>query len=133
MGKELEKFNLDKAMTEVKKKVKSAIVELIPEAEWDRLIRKEVNEVVNKGIGKMVEDEFKKETTKRIHAYLASSEFNTTWDSNGKVQMSEYVKSILVDNSGDILKNIMLEPMQLIIDAIKQKFYDLSQSLQRGY
>ena len=144
MSKVLEKFDANKAMDNIKKRIKSTFVSLIPDAQWKELVKKEVDDffkVKDRGWrnGKaprasdftlLVQKTITEEAEKRLTKYIESIVFDTTWDTHGKPILSAEVERMIVDNSGQILTNLV---GGMINNAMQNVQHNLQMNNQNGY
>lgn len=114
MNNEVQKFDPSTLMRGVKDRIKSEFVSLIPDDQWKEMIKKEVDAFFQErdsypnrqrvsDFTILVNTVLQEEAKARLHSYLSSPEFNTTYDQYGQPIASEAVKKLMVENSGTIL------------------------------
>lgn len=115
MTNEVEKFDPSTLMQGVKDRIKATFVSLIPEDKWETLVKTEVdnffkskdtgysNRTLASDFQLLVKNELNNYSISRLKEFLATEEFNKTWDQNGKVAASEGIRKMVVENSGAIL------------------------------
>lgn len=136
-NKQIEKFDPSTLMQGVKDRIKSTFVSLIPDEQWEQMVKAEVDGFfTKKDIGYssskqyasnfelLVRDEINKEAKKRLVEYLSSPEFQVMWDTNGLPIASEEVKKMFIDNSGAILANMFAG---MFANAFQQMKYQIQQ------
>jgi len=115
--KQIQKFDPAQLMQGVRDRIKSTFVSLIPDDQWEAMVKKEsdgffrekeINPHVNNRQYKfdfqlLVRDELHKEAQARMKKYLESPEFSDTWDNHGNTVASKAVKDMFIENSGQIL------------------------------
>ena len=116
MGEEkaVEKFDPATIMQSVKDKIKATFVSLIPDVQWEQMVKSEVDYLFKKKDGNyysrqysefeaLINTTIHEECKKRLIAYLSSPEFEIIWGANGQPVASETIKKLVIDNSGEIL------------------------------
>lgn len=116
----IEKFDPSTLMQGVKDRIKATFVSLIPDAQWEQMVQHEIDNYFNikkdsdrnynntrTGFQTMVNDTINNECKERIKKYLSSPDFDCVWGSNGIPIVTEQIKKLLIDNSGEILANMM--------------------------
>lgn len=116
---EIQKFDPNTLMQGVKDRIKSEFVSLIPDDHWNQMVKKEVDDFFQEKargynsvqriskFGELVHAEVHKEAQKRIQKYLKSSVFNIVWNGNGMTTCSDKVKEVIMENSGEVLANMI--------------------------
>jgi len=137
MGNEIEKFDPSTLMQGIKDRIKATFVSLIPDDQWEQMVKTEIHKYFEKkgeaGYRRNEATEFEimvrhtldEECRKRIITYLSSPEFDVTWNNTGYPVCTETMKKMLIDNSGDILANMMGGMFASMLQNFKQ-------SLQNG-
>ena len=117
MENSVEKFDPSKLMDGVRDRVKATFVSLIPDDQWELLVKKEVdnffkqketnwnNREYKSDFDCLVRDELNKMARQKMTEYLSSPDFMVIWDSNGLPVAQEAVKKLVIENSGAILAN----------------------------
>lgn len=119
MENQVEKFDPSTLMQGVKDRIKATFVSLIPDAQWEQMVKTEVD-----GFFKTRESGYnyksqvsdftflvnaclQEECKKRMTEYLTSDDFITNYTNNGVPVVTEKVKQLIVENSGEILASMM--------------------------
>lgn len=123
MENNIQKFDANQAMENVREKIKDTFVSLIPDQQWKEMVEKEVNSYFKETeerydtrnyssrFTKDVHSCLKEEVEKRTKEYL-QTEFSNTWWDNGVPKCNEKVKEIIINNSGEILAQMIGGYMQ---------------------
>lgn len=118
-NQEINKFDPADAMKNIKDRIKSSFVELIPDEQWNEMVASEIKSFFYKksdysyhresksDFEVLVRNEITKESIKRMAEYFSSQEFNEMWQLNGNNILSQKVKDLLIENSGIILANML--------------------------
>ena len=131
METNLEKFDPSTLMQGVKDRIKATFVSLIPDEQWDKMVKNEVDDYFKpKQIGyssdrKMASDFqilvrniIENEATKKLKEYLTSPDFITMWAENGIPIASGQVKQMCIENSGQILANFYAGIFQNMLSMV---------------
>jgi len=117
MENEVQKFDPSTLMQGVKDRIKATFVSLIPDEQWEQMVKKEVDDFFNtkdreynnrnrySDFQAIVRTELEAEARKRLLDYISSPDFNTVWQGSGLPVATEFVKNMVVENSGAILSN----------------------------
>lgn len=118
-NKEIEKFDANKAMQSVKEKIKDAFVSLIPDSQWDEMVKKELDDYFKvrednnynqnrygSNFTRDVHALLKEEIDSRVKNYLATN-FTTVWFHNGIAICDSKIEEMIVKNSGKILTDMI--------------------------
>jgi len=119
MGNDVEKFDPSQLMQGVKDRIKAEFVGLIPEEQWQEMVKREVDIFFKErdrgyhsknhqsDFGQLVHNLLRDEVTERINTYLKGEEFETVWTGPGTATVSKAVKEIIIENSGEMLANMV--------------------------
>jgi len=100
MSEEIKKFDANDAMKSVKEKIRDSFVSLIPDEQWNEMVKKEIdtyfkeynqfsnNNTFASSFTKDVQSVLTEEVKVRVKEYL-SSNFNSIWDNNGTKENAE--------------------------------------------
>ena len=113
---DIQKFDPQTLMQGVKDRIKATYVSMIPDEQWESMVKKELDDFFRpKEISYQRESksDFQLLCRDAIHAkakeemvkFLATPEFLTTWESNGIPVCNEFIRKMVVENSGVILAN----------------------------
>ena len=118
MENEVVKFDAQAALKNVKDKIKDAFVSLIPDDQWDSMVKAEIDRYFkeeSEGYGergrssnftKDVRSVLSDEVKTRVKKYLDDN-FNSVWDSNGVPICNEKVGEFIEQNAGKVLQNMI--------------------------
>jgi hypothetical protein len=124
MENEIKKFDVNEAMKNVKDKIKDAFVTLIPDEQWNEMVKKEVDsyfQVKQEGYGergssssftKDVHSVLGQEVKDRVKQYLTEN-FNNTWSNNGILVCNAKVEEMITKNAGKILSDMIGGTIQM--------------------
>lgn len=113
MSNEIEKFDPSTLMQGVKDRIKATFVSLIPDDQWDQMVKKEVDDFFresNSGYdNRRYTSEFKivvwkvleEEAKIKIKGVLANPEFQTTYNGN-KQELSKTIQDAIVAKAPEI-------------------------------
>ena len=114
----VEKFDPAQLMQGVKDRIKSTFVSLIPDEQWEQMVKTEVdnffkgkelgyqgNRVYASDFQVLVRNMVNQEAKDRLVAYMSGTDFQEIWQANGQPIASEAVRKLVVENSGAILTN----------------------------
>lgn len=111
----VEKFDPAQLMQGVKDRIKATFVSLIPDEQWEQMVKSEVdlffkpretgyqNRQYASDFQILVRDMLNKDAESRLKEYLKSKEFDVTWMEYGRPVASEAVRAMVIDNAGAIL------------------------------
>ena len=134
MSNEVTKFDATEALKSVKEKIKDAFVSLIPDEQWNEMVKKEVDsyfQIKEEGYGERgrsssftreVHTCLQKEVTERVKNYLQDN-FNTVWSNNGISVCNQKVEEMITKNAGKILSDMIGTSIQM---ALNQAGYRIS-------
>jgi hypothetical protein len=125
MTTEINQFDASQAMASVKERIKDAFVSLIPDEQWEQMVKKEVAsyfDVKTEGYTRGQSSDFtqdvhrvlKEEVDKRVKEYLQSN-FTTVWDQNGLAKCNQKVEEIITKNAGKVLADMIGGSMQTML------------------
>ena len=133
MSDEIEKFDANEAMQRVRERIKDSFVSLIPDEQWNEMVKKEVDSYFKEkesGYGQRayasnftldVHSVLSEEVKQRVGKYLLEN-FNTAWNSNGIPICNAKVEDFITQNAGKILADMIGGTVQM---AISQAGYNL--------
>ena len=126
METEVKKFDANEAMKSVKEKIKDSFVSLIPDEQWNEMVKKELDEyfkerhegsnyrnyasMFTKDVHSIISDEVKV----KVKEYL-STNFNNVWYNNGIPVCNEKVEEIISKNAGKILADMIGGTVQMAL------------------
>lgn len=134
---EITKFNPSDYVDAIKSKIKSAIVDAIPEAMWNDLIKAEIKKMFEPTIvpgrygerdttgpsefTRTVMDVFKDKLRAHVKDVLESPEWHAQWEGT-KAQAGELLGKLLVENAGSIISGWLGSAFSHIISSMPNKF-----------
>ena len=129
MSEQIEKFDPAKLMDGVRDRIKATFVSLIPDDQWERLVKKEIDdffmERVNQSsyhnhnysyFGEMVRKELVLLTTEKVRKLVIEKYVSSGWDNDGPI-LSEALQEELEKAAPKMLKTIFA---QLLRDTMNQ-------------
>lgn len=127
MGQDIKKFNAEEAMNSVKDKIKDAFVSLIPDEQWNEMVKTEVNKYFaetedyngysnrqrTSGFSRTVFSLLDSEVNIRVTDYLKEN-FQLIWyNSNGEAKCNAKVEEMITKNAGQILADMIGASIQM--------------------
>ena len=118
MNESVKPFDANDALKSVKDRMKDSFVTLIPDEQWEQMIKKEIDSYFQaesidsynrKYISKFSEDVhvlLQQEAQGRVKKYM-NENFQAAWDCRGNEICGKIVKEIILNNSGELLKNMI--------------------------
>ena len=128
MENEIKKIDVNEAMKNVKDKIKDAFVTLIPDEQWNEMVKKEIDSYFQskqEGYGergssssftKDVHFVLQQEVKDRVKQYL-NENFNTTWYDNGVPICNAKVEEMITKNAGKILSDMIGGTIQMALQG----------------
>lgn len=131
---EIKQFNPNDIMQGVKDRIKATFVDMIPDEQWESMIKKECDDFLNgrpnnswgsnngryfPEFKKIVENELQEECKRRMKEYLSSKDFETTWVAYGEPVCCKAVEKIIIENSGSMLINMFGGIFSSMLDSFK--------------
>jgi hypothetical protein len=130
---DIKSFDPNDALKAVKERIKDSFVSLIPDDQWEDMIKKEITgyfaETPNNhqygyntqasstsSFRKDVHALVSEETKTRTKAYLTEN-FQQVWDSNGQPRCNLAVEDIITKNAGKILSDMIGNSIQIAIQS----------------
>lgn len=130
MENQVQKFDPSTLMQGVKDRIKSEFVSLIPDEQWQQMIKTEVDKFfkeTEKGysniqyaseFGILVRNLLTEEAKKRMAEYFSTADFTSKWQ-NGQQAASKEIERMFVENSGAILANMFGGMFQMQLDNFR--------------
>lgn len=89
---------------QLKDKVKAEFGSLVPDEAWDQLIQAQVDAFIKNDLPKLIQEELKAETKKRLAAFFARPEWAAQWNTEGESYYgaSKALSRAVNDNIGTI-------------------------------
>lgn len=132
---EVVKYNPDSIMQGVKDRIKATFVGMIPDEQWEAMIKKECDEFLNGKVDNswvsnngrympefkvIAQQELQNECKRRMAEYLSSPEFEIIWTEHGRTTCSKTVEELIIKNSGAMLTNMFGNLFSEILYNFKQ-------------
>lgn len=131
---QIEKFDPSTLMKGVRDRIKATFVSLIPDAQWEELCKKEIDDFFavqdnwtkRRDWTKMsdfqrvcfeVFEELTKEKIKKMLQIYTSE----TWENN-KPKISEELKKLIIENSDAIFANVMSASFQQVVNSLRNNY-----------
>lgn len=127
MTNEVTKFDATEALKSVKERIKEAFVSLIPDEQWNEMVKKEVDtyfQVKEEGYGERgrsssftreVHTCLQDEVRTRVKEYLQEN-FNNVWYDNGVPVCNAKVEEMITKNAGKILSDMIGGTIQMVLN-----------------
>lgn len=146
MGTEINKakpFSAEKAVDAIRERIRGALADLIPDEQWDTLIRAEVkdfledrtvernsyrdtyHQTVPAGFKRLVREELTTETKNRLKTFFDSPEWTAQWENRPGHQggshyvASEEVKRLVLESSGQIISSVLSQAIQNVVTNMR--------------
>ncbi len=137
---EIKKFDPKDYVQAIRERIRGAIVDVIPPAQWDEMVLAEMKNFMEDhqvrdgyngvkiepsglktAIRKMLEDDAKT----RVKAMLQSPEWAGHWDSSGSGgrMVSEKVEALIKDNASQILSAWIGQAIQNVVSLLQSQAY----------
>ncbi len=135
MAEEIKKFDPNAAMASVKEKIKDSFVSLIPDEQWNDMVKKEIDSyfaMKEEGYGergrsssftKEVHSCLQDEVRSRVKDYLLQN-FNSVWSNNGIPVCNEKIEEFITANAGKVLSDMIGGMMSM---ALQNAGYRMNQ------
>jgi len=91
----------------VKERISETIVDLIPAAELDELVKSHVAHFQTKELPEMIRTEIRAQFSAAIKAEFEKGEYRAVWTQNGQLGASEAVRAIIEQNAGVVLQSLI--------------------------
>lgn len=127
MSEDIKKFDAADAMKSVKEKIKDSFVSLIPDDQWNNMVKKEVEDyfkerpqgysLSNRPVSDFhydVRAVLSEEVKQRVKKYLEDN-FRSVWHENGIPKCDEKVEEIITKNAGKILAEMIGGQLQSML------------------
>lgn len=126
MENEIKKFDVNEAMKNVKDKIKDAFVTLIPDEQWNEMVKKEIDTYFMKSEERYDNRSYRSDFTRDVHSVLQAEvkekvkqyldeNFNATWYDNGVPVCNAKVEEMITKNAGKILSDMIGGTIQMAI------------------
>jgi hypothetical protein len=131
---EVQKFDPSTLMQGVKDRIKATFVSLIPDDQWDQMVKKEVDDFFKSidtsynsknyrsAFGDVVRGELEKYVKEKISETLKHPDFDTLWTNNG-YNVSEDIKTRLINAAPQIFAATIENAMSTVIMNLKNRGY----------
>lgn len=128
MPEEIKYFDANEALKHVKERIKDSLVSLIPDDQWNEMVKKEVDSYFkekDEGYGdrgrsssftREVHTCLQEEVRVKVKEYLVTN-FNKVWHNNGVPICNEKVEEMITKNAGKILSDMIGATIQNALSA----------------
>ncbi len=119
---ESKEFNPNDALDAIKSRIKDVYVSLIPEEQWNEMVKNEIDRYFKRGdspnaygnssslkVSNFAHDVhavLMEETKRRTREYLQNN-FTQQWDQNGVPRCNQLIEEMITKNSGKILADMI--------------------------
>lgn len=119
MENSIQKFDPTSAMVTIKEQIKNTFANLIPEEQWEAMVKKEIDSYFEERaevydtrgrsstFTKDVHSLLAEEVKSRTKVYLTGPDFQPTWISNGIPTCNIKVEEMITKNAGKILSDMI--------------------------
>lgn len=133
---DIEKFDPAAAVNAIRDKIRGAMLEIIPNEQWNALIEAEMHAFMNdttkrdqwghtqeqkagyKAIVRaLLEEEFKA----RVKAMLGSSEWSGQWNNHGRQEAGDIIKKYVQEHTGEILNAWIGQAIQSVVSSMSHR------------
>ena len=132
---DLEKFDASKYAEAIREKIKGAIIDVIPNEQWDAMILAEMKKFMDEryegsgyhrhhipsGAQEVIQSVLMEDVKSRTKKMLESPEWNSYWDQNTGRIAGEKITEFMEKNGTVILNNWLGSMMQSFIDQLKYR------------
>lgn len=130
----VQKFDPSQLMEGVRDRIKATFVSLIPDAQWEELVKAECDKFFQikenyssydkvSPFGRIVEQELAAKTKEMIKEYLGKEWTTTYWNGGATDNLNENLKKLIVEKSGEVLIGTLGSMLQATINQMKQNNY----------
>ena len=133
MTTEVEKFDPSKLMDGVRDRIKATFVSLIPDAQWDDMVKKETDRFFEPKEGSnyynnkkpsdfqnIVNEELMVVTKKKLSEYL-NKKYETKYWSGGGLKASKALEKFILENSDKILLSVIGGMTQQMVSEMQNR------------
>jgi hypothetical protein len=128
MENEIKKFDVNEAMKNVKDKIKDAFVTLIPDEQWNEMVKKEIDSYFKQTEARYDNRQYVSDFTRDVHSVLQqevknrvktylNDNFNATWYDNGVPVCNAKVEEMITKNAGKILSDMIGGTIQMALQG----------------
>ncbi len=127
MNNQVERFDPQSLMAGVRDRIKATFVSLIPDDEWERLVKAEIetffqskdrynSTYYTSDFQMIVNQELTAHTKNQVAKLLVSPEYIAMYDAGSGTQTSLFIKKFLEENAAKIFSNILSSSFQNVIN-----------------
>lgn len=131
MSNEVQKFDPAQLMNGVRDRIKATFVSLIPDEQWEQLVKKEVDTFFAEDsryysrnnnrdpspFQQICRQVFEELTRDRLREYMSQFE-SSTWDNQGP-KLNEELKKMLIEAAPDLLVSMLRVQVQNVVNSMK--------------
>lgn len=134
-NQQIEKFDPSKLMDGVRDRIKATFISLIPDAQWEQLVKTECDKYFKieekycgsyentSPFGTEVQKLLSEEVKIRVKDYLTKEWSTTYWDGGAPNTINENLKKLLIEKSGEVLIGTLGSMLQNTINQMKNNQY----------
>lgn len=125
-------FDPAAAVNAIRDKIRGAMLDIIPDEQWEALIKAEMHQFMNDrsigngyneriepaGFKKIVRELLEEDAKLRVKAFLASPEWRGQWLNNDE-SVSDAVKKYVMENAGEILNAWVGRAVQQVVSQMQ--------------
>lgn len=131
----IEKFDPSKLMDGVRDRIKATFVSMIPDGEWEQLVKAECDKFFKieenyrgsyektSPFQDIVHKLLAEEVKTQVKAYLSKEWASAYWNGGAVEQLNENLKKLIVEKSGEVLLSTLGNMMQMTINSMKSNSY----------
>lgn len=141
MSQELEKFDPNTLADRLRQRIKDSIADLIPQEQWDVMLKKELEGFFNAKIdgrswssdGHLTPSVFSSavrdvigDTLKiQLKAFFDQPDYQPMWK-NGFFDPSSAIKKMAIECAGPIMENFISQAMQMFVQDVRSRLMSLN-------
>lgn len=126
---DIKKFDPATLASKVKERVKNSFIDLIPDDEWEKFIKREIKHFMDYRYNpkddtpfqKLIKDELVIFMKLKIKKALATDKFNTLYINEGNVILSQELEDAIIGNAGKMFMGVISSTMNQMIESFKSQ------------
>lgn len=132
--KAIEQYDSSKIMNVVKDRIKATFVSLIPDLEWEKMVKKEVDDYFRRketGYRRDSPSDFcqdvrkvlRERVEKAVQKIIEKEYKSFTCDGNGHLYVNENIKKMIIENAPVIFESVVSNMFQRVINNMSTNMY----------
>jgi len=129
METSVEKFDPASLMQGVRDRIKSTFVSLIPDAQWEEMVKAEIDKFLKSDrwenpkspFQKVVEEVIHEKLKEKVKLLIEEKYVSTMWE-NGQYKPTEAIEKAIVAATPQILGDIIARAVQSVVNNIPRQF-----------